>query len=96
MEDYVLIPATDFCKGHCVEIALIEQITHHGLIEVIYREDHLFIPDHEIKKLEKILVFHTDLQINLEGIETILPLLERVESMQEQITALENKLHRYL
>lgn len=96
MEHHTLIPAADFCKGHCVEISLIEQLDAHGLIEVIYREEHLFIPDHQIKKLEKILVFHTDLEINLAGIESILPLLDRVESMQEQITALENKLHRFL
>jgi hypothetical protein len=96
MEDYTLIPAADFCKGHGVEIALIEQLDSHGLIEVIYRENHLFIPDHQIKKLEKIIVFHIDLEINLAGIESILPLLDRVASMQQQITDLENKLHRFL
>ncbi|WP_431196501.1 chaperone modulator CbpM [Nonlabens ulvanivorans] len=49
-----------------------------------------------MKKLEKIIVFHKDLNINLEGVDTIIDLLERMESMQQQIIQLENKLQRFL
>jgi DNA-binding transcriptional MerR regulator len=95
MEDYILIPAIDFCLGHHVELETIQIINKQGLIEIIELENTLFIPEHQVKRLEQILVFNRDLDINLEGIETILELLHRMEFMQEQIIQLENKLQRF-
>jgi hypothetical protein len=43
-------------------------------------------------KLEKFVRLHYDLDINLEGIETINYLLERIEEMQKEIVNLRNKL----
>ena len=95
MEDYILIPALDFCKSHRVQTDLLEQYHSHGLVNIIYRQQDLFIPEPEVRKLEKIIVFHRELDINLEGIETILELLNKVEHMQQTITQLENKLQRF-
>jgi DNA-binding transcriptional MerR regulator len=96
MEDLILVPATDFCTSHHVEIELVNAFNEHGLIEIVHRKEVLFIPEHQLIKLEQILVFYRELDINLEGIETILELLRRMESMQDQITQLENKLQRFL
>jgi MerR family transcriptional regulator/heat shock protein HspR len=96
MDDNSLIPAIDFCTSHRVEIELVHTLNKQGLIEVITYKKLLFIPENQIKKLERILVFHRELDINLEGVETILSLLQRMESMQEHILELENKLQRFL
>ncbi|GAK75503.1 MAG: chaperone modulator CbpM [Nonlabens ulvanivorans] len=96
MEDYELIPAIDFCIGHHIELEMVQILGKEGLIEIIELEEAYFIPEHQIKKLEKIIVFHKDLNINLEGVDTIIDLLERMESMQQQIIQLENKLQRFL
>lgn len=96
MEDLILIPAADFCTSHQVDIELVQQCNAYGLIEIVHRKEILFIPEHQVKKLEQIVVFHRDLDINLEGIETIIELLHRVESLQDKINQLENKLLRFL
>lgn len=96
MEDNSLIPAIDFCTSHQVKIELVHTLNKQGLIEVITHKKLLFIPENQVKKLERILVFHRELDINLEGVETILSLLQRMESMQEHILELENKLQRFL
>jgi hypothetical protein len=46
-------------------------------------------------RLEKIVRLHFELDINLEGIETIAHLLERMEGMQEKIVQLTNRLKAY-
>ena len=48
------------------------------------------LPD-EVHKLEKLVSLHYDLDINIEGIETINHLLEKIEDMQNEIIKLKNK-----
>jgi MerR family transcriptional regulator/heat shock protein HspR len=96
MEEEILIPAIDFCTSHRVKMSLIQALKEQGLVEIVTRKQLYFIPENQVKKLEQIIVFHTELEINLEGIETIFALLQRLESMQEHIQQLENKLQRFL
>lgn len=92
----MLIPVSEFCESHKVEIEIVQRLNDYGLIEIVSRQDTFFIPDHQVKRLEKTLVFYRDLDINLEGIDAIFNLLEQMESMQNRIIELENKLQRFL
>ena len=56
-----------------------------------FKAHHLYICD-EIHKLEKFVRLHYDLDINIEGIETINHLLEKIEEMQKEIVRLRNKM----
>ena len=51
----------------------------HGFINLIEERESVFIKPDELPKLEQIVRFNRDLEINLEGIEVIFNLLERVE-----------------
>lgn len=95
MEKTKLIPAIDFCTVHCVELTLIETVSACGLIDIVMQDEAIFIQEHEVKKLEQILVFHNDLDLNFEAIDTIFSLLNRIETMQDRIYYLENKLQRF-
>jgi hypothetical protein len=61
-----------------------------GLIRVTAVEHTSYIPLDEIQKLEKFVRLHYDLEINIEGIETISYLLEKIEDMQKEILNLKN------
>jgi len=91
MEQEELIPAKDFCIHHNVEYSFISSLENSGLIRVTSVKHSSFIPVDEMHKLEKFVRLHYDLDINLEGIETINYLLERIESMQQEILRLKNK-----
>ena len=91
MEQEELIPAKDFCIYHNVEYSFISSLEHSGLISVTSVERSSFIHADEMHKLEKFVRLHYDLDINLEGIETINYLLEKIESMQREILKLKNK-----
>ncbi|MBC7388403.1 MAG: MerR family transcriptional regulator, partial [Opitutaceae bacterium] len=45
--------------------------------------------------LEKLVRLHFDLNINLEGIETVSYLLQKMNNMQEKILMLSNRLRVY-
>ena len=91
MEQEELIPAKDFCIYHNVEYSFISSLENSGLISVTSVERSSFIHADEMHKLEKFVRLHYDLDINLEGIETINYLLEKIESMQQEILKLKNK-----
>ena len=92
MEQEELIPANDFCTHHHIEYSFISSLEDSGLISITSIEHSSFIHIDELNKLEKYVRLHYDLDINIEGIETINYLLERIEEMQREIVNLRNKL----
>lgn len=95
MEEHTLIPAESFCVSHQIDVHFIEELHDFGLVHIVSKQQSLFIPETELQKLERILVFNKELDINLAGIETIFQLLERIEGMQNQLIRLENQLKKY-
>jgi len=92
MEQDELIPVKDFCIYHNIEYSFINSLESSGLISVTSVQQSTFIPLDEMRKLEKFVRLHYDLDINLEGIETISYLLEKIEAMQKEIIKLRNEL----
>ena len=92
MDKDELIPAKDFCIYHNVEYSFINSLEDSGLITITSVEQSAYIPAEEIQKLEKLVRLHYELDINLEGIETIYHLLEKVEQMQKKILHLKNRI----
>jgi hypothetical protein len=90
-----LISANDFCVSHNIEISFINGLQEIGLIEIKTIEETVFIPVSQLRQLERMVRFFYDLDINMEGLETINHLLNRVRDMQEEITALKNRLRVY-
>lgn len=92
MEQEDLIPAEDFCIHHNIEYSFINLLENSGLIQVMSIQHSSYIHPDDIYKLEKFVRMHYDLDINIEGIETINHLLEKIEEMQQEIVKLRNKL----
>jgi hypothetical protein len=90
-----LIPAHEFCANHNIEISFISSLQETGMIEITTIEETTYIHANQLQELERIVRLHFDLDINLEGIETINNLLQRINDMQDEITALRNKLRLY-
>ena len=95
MQKENLIALDEFCASHNIEISFISSLQQTGLIEISTIEQTGFIDAGQLQQLEKFLRFYYDLDINLEGIETITHLLQRINSMQEEIISLRNRLRLY-
>jgi chaperone modulatory protein CbpM len=90
-----LIDANQFCIYHNVEISFIHSLHQSGLLDIVIVEETVFIHLEQLEQLEKLARLHYDLDINLEGIETIAYLLEKVSRLQEEMTTIKNKLRVY-
>jgi hypothetical protein len=90
-----LIAVNEFCVHHNIEISFINLLQQNGLIEISTIESKYFVEKEQLPQLEKFVRFYYDLDINLEGIETITYLLQRIEILQNEIIKLKNRLHFY-
>jgi hypothetical protein len=75
MQDENLVSATTFCVYHNIELSFIHSLKEHGMIETVTVEEEIFLPLTQLDRLERIVRLHFELDINLEGIETITHLL---------------------
>ena len=90
-----MIPANEFCASHNIEITFINSLQEAGLIEITTINRTEYIHESQLNKLEKIVRLYYELDINLEGIETVTHLLQRINDMQNEIMLLKNKLRLY-
>ena len=89
-QDFII--ADEFCASQHLEISFIHSLKDHGMIETIFVDQVLCIQAEELPRLEQIVRLHRDLDINLEGIEVINDLLQRIEEMQDEIARLKKRL----
>lgn len=95
MEQYKFIAVDEFCVSHGISTQFMVQLHEFGLIEIFQKKNIQYFSYEELPKAEKIIRLYSDLDINLEGIEVIHDLLERIENMQGEIRSLKNKLRIY-
>ncbi len=95
MQTANLISINEFCINHNIEVSFINSLKQTGLIEITTIDESEFIDTGHLRQLEKIVTFYYDLDINLEGIEAINFLLQKVTLMQEEIITLKNRLRLY-
>ncbi len=90
-----LIDLHEFCINHDVEASFISMLQKNGLVEITSFEEKAFIEVDQLKQVEQFTRLYYELDINMEGIETVAHLLERVHTLQDEITALKNRLRLY-
>ena len=90
-----LIPLNQLCTHYQVEMTLFSNMHELGIIEIQTIEDSYFIHENKIGVIEKVIRIHKDLNINLEGIDTILHLLEKINDLQSELNAVKNRLRLY-
>ena len=95
MQNANLIPAIACCEHYSVELSFIHSLQQYGFIQIVSVESTEFIDMDELQTLEKFIRMHYELDINMQGIEAINFLLERVQNMQQEIMYLKSKLNIY-
>lgn len=95
METKNLISVQLLCNHYNIPVSFIDALQEFQLVEIIVKNEGLYIHSEHIKELEKMMRLHYDLDINFEGVDAIYNLLNQVESLKEEITLLQNKLRFY-
>lgn len=95
METENLISVELICTNHNIEYSFIHSLNEYGLIEITTVETTQYIYKEQMKDLEKMIRLHYELDINMEGIDAISHLLQRVDNLHEELTSLKNRLKLY-
>jgi len=95
MEAENMILVNEFCIYHNIELSFIYSMNESGLIDITNIEENIFVPASQLKQLEQLMRLNQELDINVEGIETIVYLLQRIKDMQLHIVHLNNRLSFY-
>ena len=87
-----LIIVSEYChKGH-IEPSFIDLLEEGGLIEVRTEGGEHYLLASQLPDVERYSRMYYDLSINMEGIDAIHHLLERMELMRREISTLRNQL----
>ena len=95
MQEENLISCAQFCLHHNIEVSFFHSLQEYGLVELITNEKDAFISSNQLGEVEKLIRLHYELGINLEGIDAIIHLLRKLEEVENERTALKNRLRLY-
>lgn len=84
-----LILLEQFCTYHEVDTGFIISLKDYGLVTIVEQEHKQYVEEDELAKLEKMIRLHYEMDINIEGIEAITHLLNKMEQLQQRINKLE-------
>lgn len=90
-----LLTVTEFCTQNDIDLSFIHSLNENGLIEIVSKKGVEYIDLSQIMHLERFVRLYYDLDINIEGIETINHLLCHINAFQEEIISLKNQLSVY-
>lgn len=92
MEERQYYSAREFCQHHHIEISFLYSLQEYGLLDVPEKAQDLLLTPEQLETLEKLVRLHYDLHINLEGLDAIHHLLNRVEDLQQEVLSLRARL----
>ncbi|MDI1255482.1 MAG: chaperone modulator CbpM [Flavobacterium sp.] len=92
MNNENLIMIDLFCVYHGIEVAFITALQDYNLIEIIVIEEKQYFPIHALSSVEKMIRLYHELNINLEGIDVIMSLLNKIDSLQNQLLLAQNRI----
>lgn len=80
-----MIAVTEYCKYHSIDKALIEELHNNDLLILHIENRKRFIPYSEIRALEGMLRIIRDLEVNTNGLATILHMMKRMEAQRQEL-----------
>ena len=92
MQPEEVILVEDYCQKYTIDQTFVLSLAEYGLIELVVVEEQKCIPFHQLQAVEKFSNLYYDLNVNLDGIDVINHLLQRIEAMQNEIRQLKSQL----
>ncbi len=95
METKDFIPVIKLCSHYKVEVSFFNKLNEVGLIEIIKIEKISCLHQDRINDVEKMIRLHHELNLNIEGIDIVFNLLQKMENLQSELNTLQNRLRLY-
>ena len=78
-----------------VELSFFNHLHDLGLIEIEIMEQSPYVHENQIHNLERMIRMHHELDVNPEGIDVVFNLLQKIEHLQKDLIAAQNRLRLY-
>lgn len=95
MSDDEFISIEVYATNEGLHPSFIHSLHERDLIRISVVHDRPCVPAEDLARIEQLARMHYDLEINLEGVEAICHLLERMEAAQAENRLLREKLRVY-
>lgn len=89
------IIVNDYCIGANIDPGFISLLEESGLIDIYIEEGKKYLPSSQLSDIEMYSRMYYDLSINIEGIDVIRHLLEKMETLKNEIELLRSRLSVY-
>jgi hypothetical protein len=86
-----LILVSDICKHYNLELSFINSLQEVGLIEIVTKQNNIYILEEHLADLEKMMRMYIELEINVQGIDAIINLLYRINQLQQELLLATNR-----
>ncbi|MBU3122351.1 chaperone modulator CbpM [Sinomicrobium sp. 2019215] len=80
---------------HDLDEAFIRNLETYQLVEFVVKDTDRYVYVRQLPRLEQIIRLHYVLEINMEGIDVIRHMIDRMENMHRTIQQLKNRLSLY-
>ncbi len=95
MNDQELIPIELLSENLQIATSFIGSLQEYGLIQITTIDRISYITAEQVSDIERLARLRYEMDVNLEGIEAISHILQRIQSLQNEITSLKNQLRFY-
>lgn len=90
-----LILVKTYCNHTQIEERFVKTLHEYGLVTFEEKENNYFMDASDITKIERMFRLHTELGINMEGLDALNNLLKRLREMEKEVIILRSKLKLY-
>ncbi|MBK7556046.1 MAG: hypothetical protein IPI55_16005 [Flavobacteriales bacterium] len=90
-----LIAVEVFATHQGVEATFVHALHERGLVHITVVQEQHFLEPEQLARIEQLARLHYDLDINLEGLEAISHLLDRMDAAHRDLRTLRERLQRY-
>ncbi len=95
MAEQELIRIETLCLHYEIEASFFNALDNIGLIKIETIGQQIFIHQDKISNLEKMIRIHQELNVNIEGIDVVFNLLQKVDKLQSELISVSNRLKLY-
>ena len=89
------IPLQQLCSLYKTEFSFFDNLIEVGLIDIKIIEQAECVHQDKINDIEKMIRIHHELEINIEGIDVVFNLLQKVDDLQNELISIKNRLQLY-
>jgi len=93
MENLILLKTV--CTHYKVELSFFTHLNEIGLIEIQIIEQSPYVREDQMYDIERMIRLHHELDVNIEGIDVVFNLLEKIDDLKKDLIATKNRLRLY-